>query len=112
MTDTTTPRTNYDKTYWGGKGKHEVLKAKLHTLIPFSGEVSEADKNPALEKFRRASNCYYDLYNNGLCNRGAEFSMIFGFNGRGVLTQETVNETEKAMNKIILAAAKEQGVKA
>lgn len=101
---------NFTKTYWSGHGKHEALKEKLNTLVPFSGEVSEADKNPALEKFRRASNCYYDLYNNGLCNKRHEFRTIFEFDGSGELTQEMVNQADKIMDKIIRAAAKEQGI--
>lgn len=100
----------YDNTYWNHKGKHPKLQEKLARMIPDSGEVANADNNPALEKLRRATNCYYDLYNNGLCNRAQEFADIFGFNGLGELTKEIVNATEKAMNKLILAAAKEQGI--
>ena len=101
---------DYRKTYWSGKGKHEALKDALEALIPPSGEVANASDNPKLERYRRAANCYYDLYNNGLCNRAKEFEEIFGFWAGGEFTQEVVNDTEKAMNRIIREAAKEQKI--
>lgn len=121
MTRTEAEKASYSKTYWCHKGKHEDLSEKLNALVPDSGEVANADDNPALEKFRKALNCYYDLYNNGLCNLAEEFEHIFGIRlPRGedefedeipdhvALTQELVNKTEAAMNRIIRAAAKEQ----
>lgn len=111
---------DYANTYWCEKGKHEALDEKLRKLVPGIGEVENADRNPALERYRVASNCYYDLYNNGLCNMAKEFRKVFGFSGkklqtahlglRGALTQELVDRTESAMDKIILAAAKEQRI--
>ena len=109
---------NYANTYWCSKGKHESLKNELQPLIPAADAVPNADANPALEKFRVASNCYYDLYNNGLCNRAAEFRKVFGFSAlklmtrhRGLgraLTQKVIDRTEKRMDEIILAAHAEQ----
>lgn len=59
-----------EKTYWNNCGTYAEAVAKLQTLIPDEGACSSATtKNKALDRFRRASNCYYDLYNNGLCNR-------------------------------------------
>jgi hypothetical protein len=106
-----TSHTIYEKTYWNHKGKHGELLDALRTLVPDSGEVCNADNHPALERFRVASNCYYDLYNNGLCNLADEFSQIFGFTvPNGELTPEIVKDTEREMNRIIVAAAKEQKV--
>lgn len=65
------------KTYWNGCGTYEELGEKLHALIPAMGEVENPRKNPKLEKYRKAVNCYYDLYNNGLCNRAKQFYHIF-----------------------------------
>lgn len=106
----------YRNTYWSHKGKHPELKDALQKLIPFSGEVNDPDDNPHLERFRKAANCYYDLYNNGLCNMGREFECVFGFLPDGAdncveLTTEIVNKTERALDRIILAAAKEQGIR-
>lgn len=121
---------NLENTYWGGAGTHQATVEKLQALIPDEGSVPDADENPSLETFRIASNCYYDLYNNGLCNRGAEFREVFGF-GPGSdnddedydrfrddgtdyhsrLDQAEVQKIERRMTKIIIAAAKEQGVK-
>ena len=121
----------YEQTYWSHKGKHPKAQDALAELVPDDGEVKDAEKNPALETFRVASNCYYDLYNNGLCNRWEEFEQVFGFAGpyreveadeddddhrsysdrdKAWWTQANINRVEDAINKIILAAAKEQGI--
>ena len=76
-----TDKANYTQTYWCSKGKYPELNEALQKLIPAEGPVANAKKNRALEKFRKASNCYYDLYNNGLCNRATEFRGVFGFGG-------------------------------
>lgn len=109
---------NYSQTYWSNKGKHEDLQEQLTKLIPTEGEVADHKANPALERFRVASNCYYDLYNNGLCNRAGEFRKAFGFSAvklmernRGLgyaLTQKVIGLTETGMDAIILAAYTEQ----
>lgn len=105
-------KANYSQTYWNHKGKHEEIQAALQKLVPDSGEVPNADLHPALETFRIASNCYYDLYNNGLCNRGQEFAEVFDISGlygdKVELTQELIDRTESKMDEIILAAYAEQ----
>lgn len=100
----------YENTYWNHKGKHERIKSAIEKLIPDCGEIT-SDGNGCLEGFRQAANCYYDLYNNGLCNRAGEFLNVFGFSAHGELTKEVVRATERGINRILLAAAKEQGIK-
>jgi hypothetical protein len=102
----------YAYTYWSHKGKYPAAKTALYKLIPNFGEVTAAGINPALEKFRVASNCYYDLYNNGLCNLADEFLEVFGFvpGSHDELTKETVNQAERVMDRLIVKAAKEQGI--
>jgi hypothetical protein len=69
-------------TYWNNKGTHQTIAEALQGLLPAIGEVPEGKTtNKALERFRRAQNCYYDLYNNGLCNRAREFSTLFRIPG-------------------------------
>lgn len=101
-------------TYWDGEGKHKDLYEKLEALIPCSGSVNEPRKNRKLEKMRRAANCYYDLFNNGLCNRAAEFRRVFGFGGsmiaRNHYNGPALERLEIAMDEIILEAAKEQNI--
>ena len=103
-------------TYWGGKGKHQALYDEVNKLIPDAGEVPEPRKNRALEKMRKAANCYYDLFNNGLCNRATEFRQVFGFGGTSISeggyrdTDPKALLLEEKMDAIILAAAKEQNV--
>jgi len=101
---------DYSQTYWSHRGTHETPNAQLRTLIPESGEVENPDANPALETYRIAVNCYYDLYNNGLCNRRDEFETVFEFvpGTHDDLDQDTIDRTETRMDEIILAAYAEQ----
>ena len=102
--------------YWNHTGKYEVFNQLLHTLIPAEGPVGKHHKNKALEKFRKASNCYYDLYNNGLCNYAIQFAKVFGIPsshykhlGRYPTFSDRLYElTEVEMDKIILEAMLEQ----
>ena len=103
--------------YWNNNGRFQMYIEELDALIPDAGEVNEPRKNKALEKFRVASNCYYDLYNNGLCNRASEFRQVFGIPstkyrekvGRySRFVDELYVLTEKVMDEIILDAVKEQ----
>jgi hypothetical protein len=112
----------YKNTYWSHKGKYPEIQDALDKLIPDEGEIPNADRNPALESFRVASNC----------NRAKDFEKVFGFYGpyrehtgsrweedeededegfdESWWTQENINRVEDAINRIILAAAKEQGI--
>ena len=108
-------QTIYAHTYWSHKGKYPKILAEIQKLVPASGEIPgwSATHNKELETFRIAQNCYYDLYNNGLCNRLKEFRKVFGSCGykRGdELTEEIVNNVETRMDELILRAAKEQGI--
>lgn len=103
-------------TYWNHNGKYQAAGDLLQALIPVEGEVQNHKKNPALEKYRNASNCYYDLYNNGLCNRASQFAGLFklpssrykhGWDGK--FREALYERTEEKMDLIILAAAIEQG---
>lgn len=99
--------------YWSHQGTYQALYEKLAELIPAEGEVPDSKrKNRNLEKLRRASNCYYDLFNNGLCNRAAEFARVFGFSGKQIVRSRfyDISGLEVAMDEIILAAALEQGL--
>lgn len=97
----------YHDTYWNHNGNHESLLTAVQAMIPDIGEIPEADNKPQLERFRQAANCYYDLYNNGLCNRESEFLELFGFTPEDELTRRDVVRTEKAINRLLIAAAKE-----
>ena len=110
---------NLTNTYWSHTGKHEELATELGKLIPNTGSVSSPrSTNQALERFRKARNCYYDLYNNGLGNRAAEFKSVFDINSKwhkvvgqyGRYFDHLYKETEAAMDEIVLAAAIEQGL--
>jgi len=109
-------------TYWENNGQYQNLVRPLAKQLPTFGSVPDAKtSNKHLEKFRKAQNCYYDLYNNGLCNKAREFSTVFRIPGvpreikqnyrYNTLVCKTTEELiEAKMDKIILAAAKEQGI--
>ena len=64
-------------THWADTGFFNELRHALRDLIPWSGSVDQPRKNRHLERFRKAENVVYDLYNNGLCNRASEASALF-----------------------------------
>ena len=111
-----------ENTYWNSNGKYQHFVDELNLLVPFEGEVDRPKKNRRLEKFRRASNCYYDLYNNGLGNRFGEMRSVMGIapsnyriintSRRGCydFTPLLYKHVEAAMNEIVVAAAIEQGI--
>ena len=125
-----------ENSYWNNKGTHQKIADKLSDLIPAQGEVENPKKNKALEKFRKASNVYYDIFNNGLfgrqLQRGSEFRGAFGFGytqhirfagwtkggtsawdkPRAIydFTQEFYRLLEESLDKVVLAAAEEQGL--
>ena len=80
------------------------------------GTVENPGSNPKLERFRQASNAYYDLFNNGGCNLRKEIKGFFGmrvyrmsrsavFNAEGITAR-----TEPKMAEYVRTAAKEQGI--
>ena len=102
-------------TYWSGNGSYGQLSAQLRAKIPESGSVTNVAKNKHLERFRKACNCYYDLYNNGLCNRARSFTKLFGIHSWMIisgphLNPNTIPKVEKKMDEFVLNAAKEQGL--
>lgn len=102
-------------TYWASKGTLQKVGDKLQEMLPNYGEVPSKHRNPKLERLRKAINYYYDLYNNGLCNRSRGFSKFFGL--PALYNYQYINgkfdtclfwDLEEKMDEIILAAAKEQ----
>ena len=110
-------------TYWGSNGLFtQDTVDKLSKLVPRHGKVINPRKNRKLEKFRKAQNCYHDLYNNCLCNRAREFREVFGIASSKYMWkrprgwskdfgEELRDLTDKAMDAIILEACDEQGIK-
>ena len=115
---------------WGVNSGFARLRDELNNLIPAAGKVANPmSKNKHLEKFRKAQNAAYDFFNNGLCNKRGLFVSIFAENENyyidrwNIPTMNSIryfNKTnyecwedriEKILTPIIIAAAKEQGVK-
>ena len=108
---------NLFKSSWGVNPGFAKLQEKLDELIPLEGKVPHSrSKNKALEKFRVASNLAYDLFNNGLGNRRSQFQGFFGWAPytRGGMTNSQFEEAERKLepviSRIIIDAAKEQGI--
>jgi hypothetical protein len=107
------------KNPWGMNQGFSHLNNNLNDLLPFEGRCEFPNsKNKALDKFRRAQNAAYDLFNNGLGNQRALFKSIFGWS---VGVRDTSYATkmqwsmwedrvEEVLTPIMLEAAKEQGV--
>ena len=110
------------QSFWNNNSDLQNVADKLAGLVPGAGPVPDARKNKALERFRRATNCYYDLYNNGLCNRRAEFYRLFKVRVsdfkflwpskmRGEIDFDRIMPVvEPIMRSFVLAAAAEQGI--
>ena len=103
---------------WTNENLKTVVDA-LDELIPAYGSVKNINKNRCLERFRTAQNVVYDIFNNGLMNKGKQLKVLKlkmydlplpneWFAGDWDRIKEIV---EPRMEKIILDAAKEQGIK-
>ena len=105
---------------WGLNEGFKPLADKLTELLPFQGRCENPmSKNKHLEKFRRAQNAAYDLFNNGLCNKRGLFVSVFGIAPTQKATfyftktqwQFWEDRVEEILTPIILDAAREQGIK-
>ena len=108
---------------WTNENLKTVVDA-LDELIPAYGSVKNINKNRCLERFRTAQNVVHDIFNNGLMNRGKQLKVLklkiwelpLDYYRGGELIQPAnwtrIQEiVEPKMEKIILDAAKEQGIK-
>ena len=111
---------------WGCTPFTEHLAGELNSLeiFPDQGEVVDKKNNPALEKFRKAQNVAYDIFNNGLGNKARQCKGALGFCKRDLPLDEwrggqliwparwdRIEEmVEEAFTPIVIAAAKEQGI--
>ena len=104
---------------WGINNGFTHLVDQLNELLPAQGKCEKprtANKN--LEKFRRAQNAVYDLFNNGLGNKRGLFVQIFGWApyqsdcnyASSMQWSHWEDRVEVDFTPIILAAAKEQGL--
>ena len=107
---------------WGCTPLTQHLASKLDQFLPLMGEIDNPKENPALEKFRKAQNVVYDIFNNGFGNRYREWRNL-GVRKRDLPLPtyynnyywpgnwDRVNEyVEEAFTPIVMAAAKEQGL--
>jgi len=108
---------------WTNENLESVVDA-LNEMIPLQGSVPNINKNRCLERFRTAQNVVHDIFNNGLGNRGKQLKVLklkkydlplpeyYGNNGYYPGNWDRVKEmVEPQMEKVILDAAKEQGIK-
>ena len=108
---------------WTNNNLESVVN-KLNNMLPGWGSVTNINKNRCLERFRTAQNVVHDIFNNGLGNRGKQLKVLklkmwelpLDYWRGGELIQPAnwtrIQEiVEPKMEKIILDAAKEQGIK-
>ena len=108
---------------WTNNNLESVVN-KLNDMLPGWGSVTNINKNRCLERFRTAQNVVHDIFNNGLMNRGKQLKVLklkiwelpLAYYRGGELVQPAnwtrIQEiVEPNMEKIILDAAKEQGIK-
>ena len=105
--------------YWYQKGKYQQLAEALQSRIPMQGEIANKDENPCLEEYRKVSNQYYDLFNNGLHNQPYHFKRRFGVSVvearsilrvGGILECDILRTIEASVDQFILEAATVQGL--
>lgn len=105
---------SYEPKYWNGKGKLQAVYDKLKKLIPQEGGCPDPKgRNAHLERLRVAANCYYDLYNNGLCNRRIAAKQMFGLvpvQAKGQKRDWALAQYDDLMDTFIQIAAEEQGL--
>lgn len=65
--------------YWSGEGKYQKQYEELYKLVPREGKVEKGmcKHTISLERFRKACNSYYDVFNNGGGNRDASTAKFF-----------------------------------
>lgn len=112
---------------WGCTPEAKVLAEKLSNLdaFPLQGECElKYTKNRHLDRFRRAQNVVYDIFNNGLCNRAKEAKIlglakrdlpldVYDYSGRFMYPAnwDRIEEmVEEKFTPFVMAAAKEQGL--
>ena len=59
--------------YWNSNGTYQAQYEELIKLVPREGEIKKGMCKHvfSLERFRKACNSYYDVFNNGGGNRDA-----------------------------------------
>lgn len=97
------------KSFWMGDNPLQKKYNKLCKLIPDRNAVPYGDGiNKHLELLRQAANCYYDLYNNGLCNRKDEYKVLFKGVGYKLDTVKRCQRIENRMSEYVEKAFEEQ----
>ena len=76
---------------WGVNSGFKHLVDHLSDMLPAMGVCENArSTNKHLDKFRRAQNAAYDLFNNGLCNKRGLFKNVYGWDA--VIKSKALNE--------------------
>ena len=107
--------------FWNNNHPLKNVADQLHTLVnekayPETGRIS-GKANKALDKYRRACNAYYDIFNNGGCNRGPLIRTIFGIDSAYLKREIRYHRWDELMSKcdpileiLIKEAAEEQNI--
>ena len=63
------------KINWGIHSDFQKVYDTLWDKVPATGEIT-GNNNKKLEKFRKATQVIYDIFNNGLMNRGNQLRVL------------------------------------
>ena len=98
--------------YWESNGTYQELADLLQDMIPVIGKVNDPN-SPALERLRKLTNAYHDLYVNGGDNPNRETAKHFPNTIRRASRNNwngCFEITEPKMDRAVYAAAVEQGL--
>ena len=108
------------KNTWGCNQGLSNLNNALNDLLPMQGRCENPNsKNKHLDRFRRAQNAAYDLFNNGLCNKRGLFKDMYGFAptmrdtdyASNITWSDWEDRVEEVLTPIMQQAGQEQGIK-
>ena len=112
------------QSFWNNDHELTPLYEEVNKLIPSEGEV-KGNKNRKLERMRKMANCYYDIFNNGGCNRMRAITAYFGEDvswqlrysvncdnpvRRELAWKAIAEDVDPIMAEAIKEAAEEQGI--
>lgn len=98
------------KSFWNGNHELTPLYNKLWEYVPVMGQVAHPYANPKLERLRKVSGAYRDLFNNGGCNRARAIARYFGAEALACARERLWDAAMEIMDPIVAQAVKEAAV--
>lgn len=99
--------------YWCFKGKYQSVIDQLDLLVPREGSVPNKKTNPKLEQFRKTSNKYYKLMNDGVLSGLKPYVgdvNKWKFDYEQEYRNEIYSRFDEYIDRIVLEVCAEQGI--